>query len=357
MVQVLGGLDLLAILGIVFIALLASTITLTVGLSIYSHVKRERRESVTEEVQDVLFSKLRDDDPSWGPWVDRLDTTQRGALRDLLEEYLEVVDGNDLIKLQALGEELGLHDWAADLVHDGGYQQTLRGLYWLKLLGGQIDQSILLDKCTGHPELEAAAVNLLRQGEDSDVLETGTELLLGGGSPLSIRGMDALYHLYEDDPDGLLAYAASHSDDWDIVLLFQVIRVLQSYEFFEQESGLEWLISLLDHDSAIVRAAVIRLLGGGSWQADLRYRLAVDELLMDPSVSVRKATYELLSAWGDPMSVSLLRSAALTESDERARMSAVGALADHLSHSEIRELEDIRPVAAWLDANEAIVNP
>ena len=357
MVEGIAGFDLLLVGAVWVLAMLASTVLVTLAYALYVDRRERRNERVTEAVRTGVFDRLGRDVPGWTDWVDTLDDAERRALRAFLRDHLDMVKGTEARKLQSLGRAMGLDEWARDLLTEGYPHQRLLALDWLALLGTRVPPSLLVEKCIGVPELEAAAAQLLFVDDPNADREPATDLLLTSGTPLSVRGMDALYRLYELDPGRLLEYAADRSADWEPRLVAQVLEVLAQCSTVDPDTPLEWLVAQVEHDDPAVRTATLAVLRDYDWRPDVRSAVDLNRVTTDPAASVRTSAYRLIGAWGGEDSLAVLRAAVRTEPNDRARIEGVRVLVERGDRQAIPTDPTIDRAQAWVEANAALAGP
>ena len=339
---------------IVLFALLISTILLTVGYSWYTFRSGTRETDARESLKDDLLEELGSPSPDWERWAADLTPVERRAIRDILREYLEIVSGTEREELRALGYELAIDSWAAELLHEGDREEQLQALHWMERLGSQEDILELTEQCQGDRELEAKAVNVLLAGDHPFMVDIGTELLLSRGVPLSLRGMDALLRLYENQAGLLFDYAEQHVDAWDDLLLHQVLRVLHKCSAADIERSIPWLLDLVGHHSDLVRSGAIRIISEYPWHPEFREGIQIEQLVNDPSERVRMAAFNLLGTWGDDPALDLLVSAVDTEPNERARIEGTRMLYRHREQLHESLPQQIEDTWGWVRARQSV---
>lgn len=346
---VLGG------VAIVVLSLLLVEAGLTVGWSVVTTRRDARRERTRDRVRGDLLDRTYADDPDWEPWVADLTREERIVVRDLLQTYLRRITGEDRRTLVALADALGIGEREIDRLGTRDRFDRLGALTWLALLEDPVDPDVLVETCSDHPDTRAAAARVLYEQDHPDAAAVGTDLLLDPGAPLSVLGLDTLYHLTRLDPDPLIERAADEYGQWPESLLIQVLRVLAQTGPASTDASLDWMAFLFVNDSARVRAAAAAALADYGWHSTVRRLVDLGQLRTDPSPRVRRAVYRLCGEWGDEAALDTLREAVYTETDPRAAVTAARALRESGSGGRewdfpARTAEALR----WVDANERI---
>ncbi len=315
------------VLAVVIGVSLVVMLCLTLGLSLYRSVKRRRRATVRDDLQDGLLERTFAPDPDWSEWVATLSATEREVLESLLDEYLRELDGAAVETLRALGDELGIPARAQRRLEGRGEYARLAALTWLTLLE-RPDRLRRAEFSPRTPRERAAVTRLRYESDDLEMPAEGVSLLLEGATAqFTVFGQDTLYRVATDEPGALFAVAAENYRAWSEPLLTQVLVVCRHLGTSVTSEDLSWLTATLEHDSEAVRAAAVRALGNVGWREDLREDLFLDRLVEDPSPAVRGAVYETLARWGDDRALSTLTDALRTETDARVRLVGTDALA------------------------------
>jgi hypothetical protein len=298
--------------------MLAVSLYLTAGLSVYRSVKSTRRERVRPDLRDELLDRLFADDPDWEGWVRELSRVERSTLESLLDEYLRELDGADADSLRGLGAALGIPERAGRRLESRGEYDRLAALTWLTLL--RCPEPFLDSAFEPETARErAAVVTLLAETDSLPDTATGVAMLLDGvDEQFPVFGQDTLYRLTRDDPEPLLETASREYDEWPEPLLAQVLAVCAHLETSVRGGDLAWLTAALETENAAIRAAAADALGSFGWRESLRDQVFIERATADPSPRVRAAVYEMLSAWGDDQALWVLLFALVDESDPRA---------------------------------------
>ncbi|MDX1745545.1 MAG: HEAT repeat domain-containing protein [Halobacteriales archaeon] len=356
MVDDVALVELLVIASIWMVSMLGATVLVTTTYAVYSHRKHDQYDAVTERMQSTMFTRLDQDEPAWDQLAAGLSDTEREALQELLRDYLDMLKGPERTSLQQLGTELGIDEWAIERLETGYPHQRLLALDWLELLGIRVPPPLLYEKCIGEAELEAAGAHLLLTDDPAAARKPGTKLLLSDGTPLSIRGMDALSALYDLEPDLLLEYAEANASGWEPGLLAQVLEVLSMGSSVDPETSLQWVIDRLDHDAPRVRAAALLVLQEYEWRPDVRTAVDLERLTQDPSERVRRNAYHLVGAWGGEETIQTLQNAVTVEPNHRARLEGIRMLAKHVDRTTVALDPSLQRAWDWVEATAAIGN-
>ena len=322
----------------------------TVGLAV-RHQRSDRcRDEVTRSVRRELFDRFGRADPEWEAWVASLDAVERRALRSLLDRYLRTISGQERGSFLVLARAMGLRRRAIDSLQDGSVSERLRALAWLALLDRRVPARLLRTHCTDHRRLrEAAASVVLAHREaytDGDAL--GTELLIHDGQEvLTVYGLETLARLNERGSTPLLERGADAAESWRADFLVQVLTVLSECQLTDPDEALEWVLPLLRHDDATVRATAVSVFEQAGWRRGLRDRLPIEAVTDDPAPAVRRWAFDLLAAWGDRRSRERLLEAAQQEPDERTRLSAYRAFLALADNDTVDEAAVDDPLWAW----------
>lgn len=332
--------ELVLTIAIVLLPLLISISVLTIGMSIYAYRADRRRAAFESAVRSEMLLRLGLDEPQWGEWVADLGDGQREVAIAQLEEYLNLLEGEDRDRLIELADHLGLESLARSGVESNSQDERCQGIHRLALLGAEVDHDWLLEHLTEARVEREAAVSLLVLEDRREARRRGVELLLAGDE-LTGYGVEMFYRLLEDDPvpafDQLSEAELTNPD-----LLSQVLLVLSQLQMTDEAVPLDPIVAYLSHDHEVVRERACLVLGTYGWREGLREQVEVKRLLDDPSPRVRSATYRMLSEWGDEQAVATLAEAVETESHERARIFLIQAF-DAAGH----DGEDIDDVAVY----------
>ncbi|WP_176765205.1 HEAT repeat domain-containing protein [Halovenus aranensis] len=277
-------------------------------------------------------------DPEWEEWVNSLSESERRVATELLEEYLQRIQGRDRAALQQLGYALGIDQMARRKLRDGDRFERLWALHWIARLDIDIKIQTLQSSSDDYPETRAAAARVLYEQERPEAARTGTELLLQGPKPLSVLGVDTLYQLNKLSPEPLISAATSSYSEWDESRLIQVLQVIGEAGPSKPDTALGWLGFLFLSESPNVRAAAAQSLSGYGWHDDVRSAVDINQVRTDESPQVRRAVYRMLGTWEDDASTNALLDAVRTESDPRAAIDAITALgerAEQIPESEL----------------------
>lgn len=319
---------LLLLLAIALVSMLASVTIVTVGRSVHRSWGRRRERAIKANLRTQLLDRAyRPEPPEWDAWAGELSDRERGVAADLLEDLLRQLDGDDAARFARLGTALGIGERSRRRIESGGYYERLDALTWLALLRDVPDIEFLKTHCRNSPRERAAAVRVLYCCDHPDLADAGVDLLLGDSpGPFSVFGIDTLYRVVERDPSSLFARAATDYDEWPPALQQQVLLVVRHVQTVVGEADLDWVVRSLSSPDERTRVEATRALGSYGWNRSVRERVDVESIRIDPSPIVRAGSYRMLAEWGDDEAISLLRSAAVDESDERARVTAAEAL-------------------------------
>jgi hypothetical protein len=330
---------------------LAVLFWLTVGLSVYRSVQRTRRQRVRAELRDQLLDVLFDPGADWTGWVEGLSGLERDVVETLLDEYLRELDGDNVEKLQALGDELGIPDRSRRRLAARGEYDRLYALTWLALLD-RPDKLRAAGFSPRTPRERASVARLRHESGDLDSTREGIALLLAGAtSQFSVFGQDTLYRIATDDPGALFAVAAENYRTWSEPLLVQVLVVCQHLGTSVTTEDLSWLTATLEHESDAVREAATLALGNVGWRSDVRDDSLLERLVDDPAPRVRSAAYRSLARWGDQQALGMLTGAVQTEDDAWARLAGTNALVRQREQLPDDSPPDLETAWAWSSEN------
>jgi len=331
---------------------LAVLFWLTVGLSVYRSVQQTRRQRVRDDLQDQFLEVLFDPGADWTGWVEGLSSLERDVAETLLDEYIRELEGDNVERLQNLGDKLGIPDRSRRRLGARREYDRLYALTWLALLA-QPDELRVAGFSPRTPRERASVARLRHESGDLDDPREGIALLVEGAtSQFSVFGQDTLYRIAIDDPGALFAVAAGNYQTWSEPLLVQVLVVCQHLGTSVTTEDLSWLTATLEHESDAVREAAVLALGNVGWRSDVRRDPLLDRLVDDSSPQVRTAVYQLLARWGDQQALEMLTEALRTEDDAWARLAGTNALVrqrDQLPDDSPAELE-----TAWAWSSEQL---
>ena len=318
--------------GIVILALLLASGSLTLGKSIAGYYADRRREAVEDAGRNDLHDRLGSDETSvsgqsaLSTWADSLSETEREVLVDLVREHARMLLGSERRRLIALAEELGLREEATTAIETGSRYDRLRGLSLLIAFDWAVDPEWLVDHVgTSRAEREAA-IRVLGIDPSEDDRWMGIDASFAGGN-LSVYGVDALFELLRADPSPLLT-ELSRREIADPGLQAQALLVVGHAETALDSAAVEGVVDLLDSDHATVRARACLALANYGWRTDLRDAVDTGALVADPDPDVRLAAYRMLGAWDDTTATDELIRAAQREDDPRAKLTALRELGE-----------------------------
>lgn len=341
----------LVALAVVLGATTAAVGVVTVAFAWRTHRQRRRNDAIRDRLQGDLFDRLFEAEPDWAGWVETLSEAERTQVLVLLERYLRQLRGTEHQRLRGLAAALDVIDDARAGLE--GRRGRFRALTWLALLEESVEPDVLRATCGTNRRHRDAAARVLYASGHADAAVAGTELLLGDGDePLSAFGMDTLYRLNDGPRTPLLALASERARSWNERLLVQVLIVLRHCSVAETDDNLDWLLTLLAHDSARVRSATLGVIERHGWRPTFRQRIDVEALLSDPDAAVRHDAYLLLASWPDPDATAWLTQSLDVESD-RELLAVVRALSMHREASLPTEGR-AGPFADWVRADAAV---
>lgn len=345
---------LLLLLATVLVSMLASVTIMTVGRSVHRSWGRRRERAVKADLRTQLLDRAyRPEAPEWDAWVGGLSDRERGVAADLLDDYLRQLDGGDAARFARLGTALGIGERSRRRIESGGYYERLDALTWLSLLRDAPEIEFLRTHCRNSPRERAAAVRVLYYCDHPDLADAGIDLLLGDSPrPFSVFGIDTLYRVVERDPSSLFARAATDYDEWPPALQQQVLLVVRHVQTVVGGADLGWVVRSLSGPDERTRVEATRALSSYGWNRSLRERVDVESICADPSPIVRAGSYRMLAAWGDDEATAVLRSAAVDEPDERARVTAAEALIRGQGRSDEPVPEPLADAYAWAAEHE-----
>lgn len=330
--QVGTGVDVLGILtaiAAVIVALVVLLCLLTLGVGLRKRWVDRARTSTRRSVRGELFERRRKADPEWGRWIDALDDDQREALETVIDRYLRTVSGSERDFYVMLAGHLDLGEQAAAALKSDAVLPRQRALARLTVLDYEVSPTHLLETCVDDQRVrETAARFLYERREEYDRAQAlGTAFLVWDGSePLTARGLQTLYEFNDGNPIPLLSQARWSGTEWRTTVLTQVCDVLEQCQTTARPEWFEWLLPLFDAEEPRIRAAAIRAFKQTGWREELRADIPFRDLVGDPDPRVRRATYRVLTYWGDDRAQELLEWAVIDESDARAQLVAVRGL-------------------------------
>ncbi|WP_293031661.1 HEAT repeat domain-containing protein [Natronococcus sp.] len=343
-------------LWIAFLGILAATAVVGAGtlvLSILLARFDRRREAARRVVRPAILSRLYRPSPEWATWYEGLSRIERHVARRTVATYLRRLRGREREELTRFAKEVGIDERARSSLSSRLLLNRLRGLVWLALLERPVSQQRLREHCTDRPETRAGAARVVYASNASHADRDGTALLCWDGDErLSVFALDTLYRLNDDDATALLSLAATEGTWWNEELLVQALTVLGHCRAPGSGAGthLEWIRSLLEHDSPRIRAGALVALSRQGWSRSVRERVPIERAIADPDPDVRTAAYELLGRWNDETSNRWLEYGVRNDPSDRSRLAA----ARRLSRSD-RPLPDspsdsVERTVAWVRA-------
>ncbi|AUX08089.1 hypothetical protein AArcSl_0436 [Halalkaliarchaeum desulfuricum] len=327
--------------GVIVLALLIVSGTMTLGKSISEYYADRRREAVEQAVRTQLYERIdadnprspEDDDESGRDgqsdlesWITSLSETERDVLESQIRDLVGVISGSDRDRLVEMAELLGLREEAVAGIESGNRHERLRGLSTILAFDWTLETEWLADTLGDSRAEREAAIRLLAVQPTEDDRWLGTDLAFAGGQ-LSIYGVDSLFRLVRTDPAPLLHHL-DRGEIEDTELLVQALLVVGHAKTTTGDPPMEGVVRLLDHDSAPVRAEACRALGGYGWRENIRNVVDVGALASDPDPKVRIGIYRTLVEWRDRDAVDQLVEAAQRETDPRAKLTALRGLGD-----------------------------
>lgn len=315
---------------IVVLSLFIGLAGVALAASSYARRTDQRRTAARKRVRQGLFDRVDDSDPDWSTWVDTLSSTERRQLAEVVERYLRTMSGSGREPFLEVAAALEMGARANRRLDHPDSGTRLRALARLTVLDYPVDEQRLLETSLEKPRTRAAVARLLyeRRDEFPGHRALGTGLLIWAGQePLDVWGLETLVALNTDDPSALLSMGFWSLHCWTTTVTVQVCTVLQDCRPPRTSASHEWVLHLLDHENPRIRAAAIRALTLAGHRDDIRARIPFHPLVTDEDPGVRRSTYQVLAAWGDPRSKGLLEWAIVDEDDERAQLLATRALA------------------------------
>ncbi|ELY53570.1 hypothetical protein C491_21816 [Natronococcus amylolyticus DSM 10524] len=319
-------------LWIAFVVIVAATAVVgtgTLALSILLARFERRREAARHVVRPAILSRLHGPDPEWETWYDGLSRIERHVARRTVATYLRRLRGREREELTRFAEAVGIDERARSSLSSRLVLNRLRGLVWLALLERPVSRRRLREYCTGRAETRAGAARVVYASDTPHAARDGTALLCWDGDDrLSVFALDTLYRLNDDDATALLSLATTEGTWWNEELLVQALTVLAHCRApgAETEAHVEWIHTLLEHDSPRIRAGALVALSRQSWSQSLRRRVPVERAVADPDPNVRTAAYELLGQWNDETSTRWLEYGVRNDPDDRSRLAAARRL-------------------------------
>jgi hypothetical protein len=331
-VAVLGGVDLFTALVVAGFAISVVVVVLSVatfGIGVRKNRLDNRREDARRRVRGELFERRTRENPEWEQWVDGLDSTERDQLETLLDRFLRTVSGSERALYISLAERLEMGRRGDETLDERALLPQLRALSRLTLLNYSVTAERLIETSLGRRETREVAARLLyeRREEFERPAALGTAFLLWHGQrPLTARGLQTLYEFNDGWPIPLLSQARWSATEWNTTVLTQVCRVLGQCQTTAGVGWFGWLFELFDHEEPRVRAAAVRACRQVGWRETFHERIPFRELIADDDPRVRRATYRVLTYWGDDHAHQLLEWAVIDEDDPRAQLVAVRGL-------------------------------
>lgn len=332
--------------------------TATLGIAVWKRQVDRRQQRAQKMVREELFERREWADPEWHSWVTSLSGHERTALVTLLKQYLRVIEGPQRDLYLELADALDLgkearRDAGSD---DSDIVTRLEALSTLTKLEQAVPLYELWHFCHGTQRTREAGARLVHKHleEYERPGACGTDLIVWDGQePMTIYGLATLMELNDGAGTPLLELAEQTASSWSEEVLIQACTVLGFTRATNPDTSFDWLIPLFDHEQPEVRAAAVRALKQQGWRISLRERIDFDALINDNSPQVRRATYNVLTYWGDADARQLIKKAAISERDGRCQMTVVRAflaldmdpLTDHPSWPE--------DAWNWVQADEA----
>ncbi|MEF8780202.1 MAG: HEAT repeat domain-containing protein [Haloferacaceae archaeon] len=336
--------------GIVVLALLIASGSLTLGKSVSEYYADRRREAVEDSVRTQLTGRLEAEQPDLSPWVESLSEAERDVLVEQVTDLAAVLSGSNRHRLVELAGVLGLREAARESIESGNRRERLRGLSTLIRFDWAVDPEWLVSNLADSPAEREAAIRLLSVDPTEDDRWLGVDLAFAG-ERLSIYGVDALFRLSREDPSPLL-HQLDRGEIEDPQLLVQALLVIGQVETAVSDAPLDGVVGSLGDDRAAVRAEACRALGGYGWRSDVRGTADVGALLSDPADEVRIAAYRTLGEWGDTDATDQLVGAARAETAPRAKLAALQELGEEAGwvlETDLRR-DSVRRLQPWIDA-------
>ncbi|WP_096391311.1 HEAT repeat domain-containing protein [Halopenitus persicus] len=302
---------------------------LAIGLAAW----KRRVDTITarsrETVRETLFERQKRSHPEWERWTESLSATERDCLIAVLDRYLRVVEGEQRETFLDVAAALDLGERSDAALDRSAVVPRLRALARLAMLDHPLTVDRLLETCSDTQRTREAAARLLyeRRDEYENAAELGSKLILWDGQePITIYGLETLADLNTGGETPLLHQAADAVPVWRQSILIQTCFVLEHTEQIDPDAPIDWLFPLLEHESPTVRTAAVRAFKQQGWRDAVRTRLDLRSLITDNAANVRRATYDVLTYWGDEQSRDYLEWATITEADERCQLVAVRGL-------------------------------
>jgi len=344
------ALSLGVLLGLFLLALEILTVTY-----VWIRSRRDtRREWLSAEIREEIYTRLVKEDPDWETWAETLSKDEHVIAKKQLDSHLRKLSGRERSQLQQAAVELGIADESVTALQEGDRNDRLIALKWLTLLEHPVEPEMASEQCRDDPIVRGAAARLLYETAAEDAVTIGTSLLLEETSqPMTSFGVDTLYRLHRDEPAVLFEYAADHVTDWTETLTIQVLLVISEFTFLDTDAPTGWLLDRFDADSPAIRAATARALIGYGWHETLRAAVPVSDLARDPSPIVRRGVCEMLISWGDEKMAPTLELLASVDDHPRVRIAAAQGLLELRRSDDPPSLDSsIDPVWRWVTARQ-----
>ena len=319
----------MALLGLLLTMGFVGLAAVTMGRSVGGRRSDRIREEARARVRGQLLERIETGRTDWDRWIAQLEYIERRELQAVLERYLRLVRGSQREVFQEVAAALELGERADAALDSDDEVARLQAIATLTVLSDPIGLDRLLETCTGDRDSREAAARLLyeRREEFEAPAEWGTRLLLWeGDEPLTVWGLQTLAALNSHGSTPLLAQAGSYAPSMRRALLIQVCRVLSQCQTVEEPAAFEWLSELLEHEEPAVREAAVRAFTRQGWRRELRDLFEPAARIGDPDPRVRRATYEVLTTWGDRRSREMLEWAVVGEPDRHCQLAAIRGL-------------------------------
>lgn len=343
------SLTLIVATGILFglVGLVAAS---ALGVAVWKQRADRRNATVHERIRSELFERLGRDEPEWRSYLSERSQREREALAAIVEQFLRTVRGDQRDNFLEIAQALSMGKRADETLDSREIVPRLRALARLSVLDYPISHQRLVDTCLDEYRTREAAARLLSERPSlvPSANHVGTQWLVWHGErPMTIRGLDTLYALNEGDPEPLLMNAARNAEEWSTPVLVQVCSVLAECRMNVTTERIEWVFELFEADDPRIRMAAIRVFLASGWRPEFRGRIPFRTLIMDDDPRVRRETYRVLAIWGDENARNVLEVAMFDETDERAQLLAVRALASLRPDIDPEETPPSWPRETW----------
>ena len=320
---------------------------LTLGASGYLWVRDAFVRQTVASLRPEIVAHAKSSEKDWEAWVNERSQLERRILRREVPRQLRVVSGAYAAQLKTLGRALGINERADRALSARIKQKRLTGLTQLTLL----DEAVPLQHVRGTecPRERALAAQCVISDSADIQPESIVRLLLEPGTPLPEYGVYTLYRVMQQNPLSLLG--VTDDTTWDPTLTVQVLSVLQHIDYSNSDAITDWIGAQLDDEQPAVRAAAVRALDPYvKAHATTPPEVEPLAILRDPSIRVRAAGFQQLSAVRSTNIRTKILETALEESNERVLLIVGQELGKDITEIHDSVTPPLRRGIAWAHA-------